>query len=298
MQTMYAFINGELHRLDLPDPAETVLPGVQWGAFDELFTPAYWRGQAWQHELIGTYASFRLGRNLVEEVAACLLGGFGMRAEIGLAAFARLRERGLLSRIPSLSGLESALTEPFSICGASRRYRFPRQKARYLSACLKQLETFCEPLDDVEFRDRLAELPGIGPKTASWIVRNYRGSNRVAIIDVHILRAGRHIGLFPPDWGPQRHYRALEEIFLRFADALGVAAGMLDGLIWDYMRRTIIRFGDCRGYLPRPVQHDSPGEMHPMQRAALTLGPHSADTAAKRYVRQHTRRLILVRPPR
>jgi thermostable 8-oxoguanine DNA glycosylase len=239
MQTMYGFINGALRQLDLPDPDEMVIPGIRWGVFDELLTPAYWRGQAWQHEMIGTYARLRLGRNLVEEVAACLLGGFGMKAEIGLAAFARLRDRGLLLGTPSMSELESALAEPFSIRGASRRYRFPRQKARYLSACLKRLETFSEPLDDAAFRDRLAELPGIGLKTASWIVRNYRGSNRVAVIDVHILRAGRHIDLFSPDLEPQRHYRALEESFLRFAAAIGVAAGMLDGLIWDYMRRTI-----------------------------------------------------------
>jgi len=237
MQTMYGFINGALQQLDLPDPDEMVIPGIPWGVFDELFTPAYWRGQAWQHELIGTYARLRLGRNLVEEVSACLLGGFGMKAEIGLAAFARLRDWGLLSGTPSMSELESALAEPFSIHGISRRYRFPRQKARYLSECLKRLETFSEPLDDAALRDRLAELPGIGLKTASWIVRNYRGSNRVAVIDVHIMRAGRHIDLFSAHIEPQRHYRALEESFLRFAAALGVAAGMLDGLIWDYMRR-------------------------------------------------------------
>jgi hypothetical protein len=86
-------------------------------------------------------------------------------------------------------------------------------------------------------RDRLAELPGIGLKTASWIVRNYRGSSEVAIIDVHILRAGRHIGLFAQDQEPQRHYRELEAAFLAFATALEVPAAMLDGLMWDYMRR-------------------------------------------------------------
>lgn len=239
MQIMYGFINGALQHLDLPDPDEMVIPGIRWGAFDELLTPAYWRGQAWQHEMIGTYERLRLGQNLVEEVSACLLGGFGMKAEIGLAAFARLRDLGLLSGPPSISELESALAEPFSIRGVSRRYRFPRQKARYLSACLERLETFSEPLDDAAFRDQLAELPGIGLKTASWIVRNYRRSNRVAVIDIHILRAGRHIDLFPAGMEPQRHYRALEESFLRFAAALGVAAGMLDGLIWDYMRRIV-----------------------------------------------------------
>jgi hypothetical protein len=54
-----------------------------------------------------------------------------------------------------------------------------------------------------------------------------------------------------------------------------------------------ISLGDCRGYLPRPVQHDSPGQMHPMQRAALTLGPTHREGAS--YMRAHTRRLVLVR---
>ena len=87
MQIMYARIDGDLQHLELPDSEEMVLPGIRWGAFDELLTPAFWRGQAWQHEKLGTYERLRLGRNLAEEVAACLLGGFGMKAEIGLAAF-------------------------------------------------------------------------------------------------------------------------------------------------------------------------------------------------------------------
>jgi thermostable 8-oxoguanine DNA glycosylase len=237
MQEMYSLIGGTIKRLEIPDPNEFVLPGVRWGAFDELLTPAYWRGQAWQHEQLGTYGHLRLGNTLAEEVAACLLGGFGMKAELGLAAFARLRDRGLLQGATAEDVLERVLAEPFVIRGNSRRYRFPRQKARYLAACIRRLSDFTEPKDDVVLRDRLAEFPGIGLKTASWIVRNYRGSNNVAVIDVHILRAGRHIGLFLPEFDPQRHYCTLEDVFIRFATALDTGAGVLDGLMWDYMRR-------------------------------------------------------------
>lgn len=238
MQLMYATIGGSLRCLALPDPDEFVVPGVPWGAFDELLTPAYWRGQAWQHEQLGTYTSLRLGRTLTEEVAACLLGGFGMKAELGLAAFARLRNRGLIGE-PEVDAetLERVLAEPFTMRGVLRRYRFPRQKARYLAGCMRRLAQFPEPSDDIALRDQLAELPGVGLKTASWIVRNYRGSNRIAVIDVHILRAGRYIHLFSPTHDPQHHYRALEEAFLRFAAALSTPAGMLDSLVWDYMRR-------------------------------------------------------------
>lgn len=239
MQVMYALINGGLKSLELPNADNEVLPGIRWGAFDELLTPAYWRGQAWQHEQLGTYKHLRLGNTLAEEVAACLLGGFGMKAELGLAAFFRLRERGLLETTSEENVLEQALAEPFAIRGQLWRYRFPRQKARYLAACLGRLCNFVEPQDDIKLRDHLAQLPGVGPKTASWIVRNYRGSNRVAVIDVHILRAGRHVGLFAADADPQRHYYALENAFIQFAIALRTEAGMLDGLIWDYMRRVV-----------------------------------------------------------
>lgn len=234
---MHSVIDGVVHRLVLPAPEDHVLPGIPWGRFDDILTPAYWRGQIWQHEHIGTYGKFRLGRTLAEEMAACLLGGFGMKAELGLAAFARLRDRGLLIELTVPGALEKALCEPFIIHGQWRRYRFPRQKAHYLAACLEQLAGFTEPDDDAALRDQLTLLPGIGPKTASWIVRNYRASNAVAIIDVHILRAGRHISLFHPALKPLGHYRELEQRFLQFADAISTPAAMLDGLMWDYMRR-------------------------------------------------------------
>ena len=237
MQTMFATIGGELRHLTLPSPDEHALPGIRWGMFDELLTPAFWRGQAWQHELLGTSNRLRLGRTLPEEVAACLLGGYGMTADLGLQAYARLRDRGLLCGKPSVNALERSLSEPFAFRGGTRHYRFPRQKAQYLAGSLEHLIDFDEPNDDLALRDQLAQLPGIGPKTASWIVRNHRASNRVAIIDVHILRAGRHIGLFLAEQNPQRHYRVLEGAFLRFASALETGAGMLDSLMWDYMRR-------------------------------------------------------------
>jgi thermostable 8-oxoguanine DNA glycosylase len=268
MQEMYSLIDGSIKRLEIPDPNEFVVPGVRWGAFDEILTPAYWRGQAWQHEQLGTYGCLRLGHTLTEEVAACLLGGFGMKAELGLAAFARLRDRGLLQGAPREDVLEHALATPFAIRGHARRYRFPRQKARYLAACLERLDDFTEPNDDVVLRDRLTEFPGIGLKTASWIVRNYRGSNNVAVIDVHILRAGRCIGLFSPELDVQRHYCTLEDAFLCFASALNTGAGMLDGLMWDYMRRVVTIMTSSSSRLGRSQQLDLAVDNHQRSAAA------------------------------
>ena len=253
MQTMYAAVTGAVSELPLPTSESQVMPGIPWGSFDELLTPAYWKGQAWQHEQLGTYDDPRLGRSLTEELAACVLGGYGMPAELGLAAYRRVRDRGLLARVPTIPDLENVLSEPFvTPHGMTRRYRFPRQKARYLSACLGAIQHIDPPGSDVTLRDLLMELPGIGPKTASWIVRNHRGSDEVAIIDIHILRAGRHIGLFPATWEPQRHYLQLERAFLKFAEALGVRSSLLDALIWDYMRRLTPAMGHTASTPPGP----------------------------------------------
>jgi hypothetical protein len=98
------------------------------------------------------------------------------------------------------------------------------------------------PPDD----DALVCLPGVGPKTASWVVRNWRRSDKVAILDVHIARAGRIAGFRPADWDPARHYPAMESAFLRFSEAIGVRPSVLDGIMWDYMR--------CIGPLARAAQ--------------------------------------------
>jgi len=234
---MYTLIAGKVRELTLPPTDEEVLPGIPWGAFDELMTPAYWRGQAWQHTEAGAFCDFRLGRSLEEEVAACLLGGWGMPAELALAAYSRLRERGLLQAGTTCDELESALSEPFSFNGKLRKYRFIRQKSRYLSGCLQKLADFEPAESDIEFRDMLNELPGIGLKTASWIVRNLRPKSEVAVLDIHILRVGQQLGLFPEQWQPATHYHELEQRFIAFANAINVSTATLDGLMWDHMRR-------------------------------------------------------------
>ena len=266
MQTMTTVVGGEVRCLVLPSPNEALLHGGHWGDFADLFTPAFWRGQVWQHQLAGAYEDNRLGRSLPEELAACLLGGFGMPAALGLAAFARLRERHLIFSGVSEDSLLDALTEPLWVGGRARKYRFPRQKARLLSGALRDLADLNPSADDRGLRDELTRLPGIGPKTASWIVRNSRGSDAVAILDVHIVRAGRLAGVFPSDLTPERHYGPLEERFLAFASDLGVRASVLDALMWDYMRRFPLAL--TQGSL-EPDDSHADGAQSPVKRQAV-----------------------------
>ena len=42
MQEVWAGVGDRVTRLELPDPDEVVVPGVQWGRPEVPFTPAYW----------------------------------------------------------------------------------------------------------------------------------------------------------------------------------------------------------------------------------------------------------------
>lgn len=236
MQRIYAQIGDDTACLRMPDPGQTLLDDICWGDASDLFSPAFWKAHVWQHMLCQRFENLKLGRTLTEEIAACLLGGFGMPAELGLAAFSRLQARELIGPNAREHDLIEALLEPLWIDGRQRHYRFARQKAHYLHATFAYLAELDEPEDDVALRDYLMGASGVGPKTASWVVRNYRASDQVAILDVHIMRACNMMGVFRTRAVTAANYLALENSYLRLADALEVRAGLLDAVIWDYMR--------------------------------------------------------------
>lgn len=239
-QLVHGSSEGQERYLRLPDPDSEVQSGVPWGSFEYVFTPAFWAAHAWQCSLLGQLPQrHRFGSTLGEEVAACLLGGYGIPAEVGLAAYHRLRELSLLDGRTTEHVLQAALTAPLVVNGRSQRYRFARQKATYLAATLAALEdsSRLDGLTDVALRNWLTGLPGVGLKTASWITRNFRDSDAVAIIDIHVFRAGRLAGIFPASATIERNYEELEKGFIAFANALAVRASQLDALIWDFMRR-------------------------------------------------------------
>jgi thermostable 8-oxoguanine DNA glycosylase len=237
VQNMMALLGGELRTLELPPSDQEVMRGVRWGAFDEFLTPAFWAGRVWLHSTDPSFSHHRLGRTLEEELAACLLGGYGIPAEVGLAAFRDVRDSGLLQAAPSPGDLMEILAKPLTVDGRQVHYRFARQKSNYLSAALRDLRRAQLPSEDRAFRDALTELPGIGMKTASWITRNMKDSDSVAILDIHICRACSTIGVFPEQAEPSKSYRPLEELFLAFASALSARASILDGVMWYVMRR-------------------------------------------------------------
>lgn len=233
---MTALRNGEVVSLDLPaERSRLSSSALLWGRAEQIGSPAYWASQAWMWE-IEEPDHYRLGRSLREEMLACLLGGYGIPAEVGLAAYQRLRQAAKGDLAHEGCVLEMLL-QPLRIGDRDVRYRFARQKARHIAGAMQGFNTINVRLADRLLRDELTALPGIGMKTASWIVRNSRRSDEVSILDVHILRAGHILGIFRKEWEVGRNYRELEDAYLAFARDIGARASILDSVMWMIMRR-------------------------------------------------------------
>lgn len=226
-------------RVDLPPPDAEVLPGVLWGRVECFPTPAYWAFQVLARRLSAQSVQYKLGKTLREEVGACLLGGHGIPARIGLLAYEHLRSKNAFSGEPPTEGqLKKWLSEPMVVDGRPIRYRFAAQKARYLTAALHKIVAEPAPSTGRALRDWLTGIPGVGRKTASWIARNWLDADDVAILDIHLLRAGVVSGFLDPALTVERHYLQLETQFLDFSSGLGVRPSELDAVIWLEMAQS------------------------------------------------------------
>ena len=237
MQIEIHFEDGKEFLCSIPNSEQNVLPNVTWGNVSRLFTPAYWRITCITNEATKNHSIYRLGNTFKEEVVACLLGGHGISGELGNAAFRHLLENGIFNgKTPSCDKLESLLSERLPVKGKLIRYRYPKQKAKYISNALQMLYEEHPPDKARPLRDWLVKFPGVGLKTASWIVRNYLDADDVAILDIHIHRAGVIAGFFNKNDDVRRSYLKMEEKFIHFAKEIGIHANVLDNQIWNQIR--------------------------------------------------------------
>jgi thermostable 8-oxoguanine DNA glycosylase len=261
--------------VELPDPDIEVMDSVPWGQVNAFPTPAFWAYQVVARRLEARPIRYKLGSTLREEVGACLLGGHGIPASVGLAAFEHLRGKGAFAgSAPDDATLTQWLSEPLAVGGRQIRYRFARQKAGYLARSLVRLDTEDAPTSSGRaLRDWLLASPGIGHKTASWIARNWMDADDVAILDIHILRAGVLAGVFAPSMTVERDYMAMEQRFIAFSQGLGVRASELDAVIWYIMMSAP---GIVKGIVDRLPEEYRSAKFMPSRPRAHNRG---ADTA-------------------
>lgn len=238
MQEHWVGIGESARRICLPHAESEIMPGVRWGRAETPDTAAYW---AIQCRLEGNplHGYISTSGNLLEEIGFCLLGGFGITAEVNLAAFEHLKVREVFNlQIEWLyEDIRQLLSEPLNVQGRRLRYRFPNQRAKRVESMLRHLQA--HPLDDLpedQLLSALTEIEGIGPKTAAWILRNHCASDSVAILDVHVIRACTRMGIFPEKVTLPKDYLKLQETFLNFAERLEIRASVLDAVMWKDMR--------------------------------------------------------------
>jgi N-glycosylase/DNA lyase len=244
MQTFQYCIRDKEVLKEIPDASEELMPGVMWGHPWAIFTPAYWFSQLWMAGLHdGAPSPYKSHGTLNEELVFCMLGGYGITAEMATAAFHSCREASLIEdRATQSAAWEEVLAQQLSVNGRMVRYRYPRTKAQYLAGAMTYLrENAIEAADGRRLRDNLLNIRGVGPKTAGWVARNYLDSDDVAILDVHLVRAGLLCNLFQPSQRIGRDYFVMESRFIKFCQSLGARPAVLDCLIWDQMR-TLGRF--------------------------------------------------------
>lgn len=214
-----------------------ILSEIDCNEAGRRFTKSYWEVQYLLDDT--TCANYKIGSNLKEEVVACLLGGYGLKAELGLLAFHRIKNLRLICQEASFEDIEDAISAPFRWDGRDIHYRFSRQKAKYIYGFLQRNDIEeMEMMSGSRLRERLMTVKGIGPKTASWIARNQGNCEDVAIVDIHIYRAGRLAGFVNPRWDMQKDYYKIEESFLDFCHSINALPSRMDSIMWNQMKES------------------------------------------------------------
>lgn len=239
-QKAYVEVGKSVIQIDIPNEYEDVMPGVKWGSAIGFPTVAYWFYKVLSNRLENNTVQYKLGRSLIEEVGACLLGGHGIPAATGVAAFDHMKSFGTFEeKNLSEEQLYDWLSMPIDIGNKTIKYRFAKQKACYLHHAINKLNSEEAPIDSGKnLRNWLMEIKGIGPKTASWVARNWLDADDVAILDIHIYRAGLLGGFFDDNLTVERHYEKLEDTFVQLADSMHVRTSELDAVMWYEMQQS------------------------------------------------------------
>lgn len=124
--------------------------------------------------------------------------------------------RQLRGRFPSWPELAGA--NPEEIADAIRQGGLARQKAATIGSIMDWLGKrgeysldFLAQLDTPEAEKRLKEIKGVGVKTARLVL--LFGLRRPTfVVDTHVLRVSRRLGLVPDNCGRVRAHRLLDEL--------------------------------------------------------------------------------------
>ncbi len=216
---------------------------TMWPAFEQAYRELVSAGPlADEHELR-------------RELLFCLLGGHGITFEMSRSALAVIEDLDIFVSQRHHSSLQEELAalldqpryDPPRADGSPRRYRFPRRKAALI--CKARAWVLAEGSLSEQLRVRDSEqerrawllgCPGLGAKSASWLLRNTGWAQSLAILDIHVLRAMTDAGVISGARMPAE-YEAVERCFLDWCERLDAAPGVFDLFLWEWQRGSFSR---------------------------------------------------------
>jgi len=126
--------------------------------------------------------------------------------------------------------------------------RFHNTKSQHLLRMKVQFpaiaQKLSEPVLALELREWLVKnVLGLGYKEASHFLRNIGRNDGLAILDRHILRNLKRLGVIRsiPKSISKKHYLEIEQRFSRFAIDLGIAIDELDLVFWSMETGEILK---------------------------------------------------------
>ena len=216
---------------------------------EQLWWAPVWERHAHRYELANDAA--RGGEaSLRRELVFCLLGGHGVSFELATSATRKVLALRPFDEDWTPASLRRRLElelstpqfEPVRRDGELRRYRFPARKAQLVADAthwVREQGSIRRRLvaleDEQARRDWLCRCPGVGMKTASWVLRNCGWAQHLAILDVHLVRALTEAGVISEPQLP-RDYLTVEDAYLQWAHRLGACPAALDLFLWEVQR--------------------------------------------------------------
>ncbi|WP_222860882.1 8-oxoguanine DNA glycosylase [Paenibacillus senegalimassiliensis] len=203
--------------------------------------------------------------HVLDEFFFVLLGGFGISYELNFSGLQVLKEQDLFNESfyqekNMLNIIEEKIRGEFSkkqfspatSNGQLRKYRYTETKPRIISNacywlwedCEWELQEKLQSLNSCESRMWLCNCPGIGMKSASWLLRNTGFSEDCAVFDVHIIKFLTYLGFQTDQPLTEKIYLKLEDGLRKVCNSIGVSLGKMDYLLWLLSRNGFLDYAN------------------------------------------------------
>jgi N-glycosylase/DNA lyase len=187
---------------------------------------------------------------LLKELTICLLSS-SVKYEVACGYVESISRKNLFDswtkKSPDLSQIINILSTPIISNGGYVRYRFPMVRSQQLFNLVVNVYgknlSIKSILKNYKNPNKVREViikncPGIGNKQSSMFLRNIGFSNRLAILDTHLIDYLKSIHVIPEDYmlNTQKKYFQVEEKYLEYANSKGLDISCLDSAIWLIMK--------------------------------------------------------------